>query len=403
MPAIIAGVGLAITAASVGYGMSGAGQPTQPNLAASSKEMSDLMASFLPIERGMAAAAQMGSSYTFSLPEGVDASTYGFDELEGGTTKQVFIPSDWNAAGGSTVENFFGALFQPSGLGKWVAYNEADFKPGGKYAYISDPITRKVTGGGNGKYTVDFTGYGAGDVQAKIATQMAESNLALAQKYDSQFIEEALKQQKLADPEGFAARARMDELMQEQINRPLVQPVAEELQRQVGEQVAAGKGLDRFSQETLDRAVADALASRGGQGAAGTDFSEPLTTGLTGNARQLAAIQKGQSFLGSGTTPEDVAYRRNQQDMANLSARINGATPQSQFGSMSAAQQGPTPQVAGAPLPTMPSGSGQMGANAAAQQYATASQQANPWMAGMGTVLNAAGALGQMGWKPLAN
>ena len=60
----------------------------------------------------------------------------------------------------------------------------------------------------------------------------------------------------------------------------------------------------------------------------------------------------------------------------------------------------------GAPLPTMPGGQVGTAGGAALSSYGTELsnqlQQANPWMAGMSTVLNAAGALGQIGYKPLA-
>jgi len=47
---------------------------------------------------------------------------------------------------------------------------------------------------------VDFTGIGTADVEGAVARKMAEVQLHLSQKFDSQFIDQALKQEKLADP-----------------------------------------------------------------------------------------------------------------------------------------------------------------------------------------------------------
>ena len=142
--------------------------------------------------------------------------------------------------------------------------------------------------------------------------------------------------------------------------------------------------------------MASATASRGGAGA-GADFAQPLTTGFAGEERAAAGRRKALALAGSGATPEDLDYRRNQQVMANLSAAVNGVTPQSQFGSLSGAQQGPTPQVNGAPLPVMGGNTAaQAGGNALAG-YNAALAQPNQWMAGLGALLNAAGTAGKAG------
>jgi hypothetical protein len=80
---------MAITAATVGtigavtslgvtaYSLAGGGQPQYPNEAASSAQMAQTNANLLPIQRGMAAAAQTGGQYTFSLPQGASTSSLG--------------------------------------------------------------------------------------------------------------------------------------------------------------------------------------------------------------------------------------------------------------------------------------------------------------------------------------
>jgi hypothetical protein len=234
---------------------------------------------------------------------------------------------------------------------------------------------------------------------------MAKAQLANAKKYDSQFIAENLKQAKLADPEGFAARDKMDELIQKQINAKPDRPVAELLDRQIGSELkASNEGrLDDEMKGVLDRSVGDALSSRGGYSPSG-DFEKPLTTGFAGEERQRNAAQKGISWLSSGSTPEDIAYRRDQQNLANLSAQVNGKTPESQFGSLSGAQQGPTPFQAGKALPSIAGGNADASAiNAYGAQASAASNQVNNWTAGLSSLLGIAGAAGQAGWKPLAS
>lgn len=341
-------VGLAITAVGVGasiYSIASApGAPQQPNLAASSQALSDAQASMLPVERGLANAAQAGSSFTFTPPPGFDMS---------------------------------------------------ELKTGGQAKQNKD-----------GSYTVDFTGQGSGTTQGIIAGQQAADQLKQAQQFDPAFIASAVQQEQLANPQGAQARALENSLIQQQISNPTENPVADTLDSQIGARVSAGKNLDPFETGALNQATAAALSARGGSSGAPADFSAPLTTGLAGNQRQQQGIAMGQDWLGSGETPEDVQYRKEQQNLSNLSSEVNGATPESQFKSLDNASSGPTPVNNGAPLPTMPGGQVGTAGSAALSSYGTQlnnqEQQTNPWMAGISTVLNAGGALGQLGYKPLS-
>jgi len=234
---------------------------------------------------------------------------------------------------------------------------------------------------------------------------MAQNLLDLQDKYGAQFIEEALKQAELADPEGTAARRKLYELVQQQAGADPDRPVAALLDEQVGEQLAAGRGLDRVSAEILRDAVAQAQGARGGA-PDGTRYDQPLTEGFAGDARLQAAQQKALGWLTSGATPEDVAYRREQQNMANLSDFTNNRTPQSQFASLSGAQRGPAPYVPGPGLPTQNPNTGPAVQNAnlqsgLIQQQADASQ-ADSWMAGLSTLLGGIKVAGQAGWQPFA-
>lgn len=374
-----AAIVVGVVSVGVGAGMSasGAGQPNQPNLAASSAQLANMQAELLPMQRALEAAAQQGTSVTVNVPKHVQQQ------------QMAWVPGPQRTLPNGRVDE----------TGQWVAYNAADWKAGGKYASLGDPkLKTQNVHVPAGPQTFDFTGYGAADTQSKLAQSMAQIQLALSQKYDSQFIDQSLKQEKEADPESFAARDRMNGLIQDQINRPVNAPVADELNRQVQQEMAAAKNgtLDPQMQDVLMKGGNDALNARGGSSATNTpDFEQPLTTGFAGTQRTLAAMGKGTQELGSGQTPEDIAYRREQQNLANLSAFMQGQTPQSEFKSLSGAQQGPTPFQAGQQLPLMPNngnGAKQAAINSWQTQMSAANNQANPWMAGLSALLNVGGA-----------
>lgn len=419
--------GVAVAGAGIGLSASGAMNPTYgtTNVASSSRELSNAQANLLPIQRALAAAAQTGGDYTFQLPPGVNAADYGFNNLPGGTsqntnTTEVFIPGapDLTAISkklGVPVQTLqqlsptqLQARAQLAGIstqagGQWVPYNAADFQSGGQYASLGKPQLRQITNN-NGKYTVSFKGYGAGDTQSTIAKQSAADQLALAQKYDPQFIASALAQEKEADPYGTQARAMEADLIQKQSGENFVNPISDTLSKQVDQQVNAGKNLDPMEDQALQSALSDAQSARGSGGAgatAGTNFEQPLTSGAAGIARQQAGQQKAISELGSGTTPEDIQYRQQQQTMADLSALMSGQTPTSEFKSLSGAQSGPTPTVSGTALPTSAGGVTQTAQSSILSQNATGNQirssTANPWLAGLTTAINGVGALGNAG------
>ena len=244
--------------------------------------------------------------------------------------------------------------------------------------------------------TADFTGFGEADVQSKLAKENAANVLALQKKYGPEFIKEALKQQELADPEGTAARRMSYDLIQQQIEKNPDRPVGDLLDSQVSEQLAAGKGLTKVSNDVLRDAVARSLAARGDSGE-GADFSQPLTTGFAGEDRAAAGRAKAQAWLSSGNTPEDVRYRREQQNMSNLSSFINGATPQSQFAALSGAQNGAAPFVPARPGPQMGNSAGAAGQQFAQQSWQTQlgaqANQVSPWLAGLSAMLTGTGAV----------
>ncbi len=380
--------GLALAAGTTAYSIASApGAPHQPNLAASSRAMSDANAKLLPLRRQLEAAAQQGRSITVDIP-----STK--------TVSQQFVKVPFSKMGGK-----FGNV--PSSYTTDVPYVASEWQPGGKYSSLGNPsIFNKNTTVSSPTTTYDFTGAGTADVEGTVAKAMADAQLKLSAKYDPQFIDEALREQKLADPQSFEARQMESDLIQKQINDPVAHPVNDMLDSQIQEQLkAANSGkLTPEYQGILDESVKNALAARGGNGAGG-DFSTPLTTGFAGEQAKQAAAQKADSWLASGQTPEDVDYRREQQNLANLSAEVNGRTPESEFASMSGANSGPTPVNNGQALPTLPNGQGQaaQGAaiNAYGQQVNNQAQQVGSWTTGITGILNLGTLAGQAGWKPL--
>lgn len=451
--AIGVGVAVAGLGTSVGMAAAGVGQPTQPNLSSSSRALSDTNAALLPIQRGLTAAQQSGGDYTFSLPSGTDASSMGIATTGAGwydaNGNLISTDQNYGQKALTALTNPLGALFEGGGSRFGGNGNQFQVAPQTRQAYQQwqqsqpqdqggfvgrfgnrngnnksgssfDPtagLTWKpgqttingvpVTMNKDGSYTVSFKGFGQADVQAANAKKAAASQLELSQKYDPQFIAEALKQQQEADPESFAARAEESKLIQDQINRPINSPVSDMLNQQVQDSLDAANNNTLTDMDTarLNAAVAQAQGDRGG-GSGPADFAQPLTTGFAGEQRQQAADQAAMGFLASGSSPEDIAYRREQQNLGNLSAEVSGKTPESQFGSMSGAQSGPTPMVTASPLPVLPGNQDQAAAQVAIQNAQTTNRfnnnQINPWMQGISSLIDVGSIAGNLGWKPFS-
>lgn len=382
--------------AGTAYSLSGAGQPQQPNLASSSRAISDAEASLLPQYRQLAAAAQEGQNL-FKINPGYtqrDVGTYR-NQLQSkllDLQKQEATKPAGSPGMGANQDRLPGQIA--------ALKQQIQSLPQNGPIYLDSngqvvPASQATSG-------YDFSGHGAADIQADIAKQMAGGELGLAQKYDPAFIAAALQQEQLANPEGAQARQRENQLIQQQINQPIANPVAQTLTDQVQQQVTAGKGLDEFTKRALDASVAQALAARGGAAGSMPGIADDLTTGAAGTQRQLTAINKGVGLMTSGTTPQDVAYRREQQNLANLSNEISGQTPTTEFKSLSGAQTGPTPTAQTPALPLAGQNELQTGAGAGETQYAQQIAQPNPWLTGITSAINLGTTASNLGWSPLA-
>ena len=385
---VIGFVGAAAGLGETAYSLAGGNQPQYPNEAASSAQMAQTNAALLPVQRGMAAAAQTGGQYTFSLPRGASASNLGIQQTGGGwydangnlissdQNYMVYRPTNGpaNSKGFPTVTSV-----SPQSMG-------LTWKPGTQ-TINGVPITQNS----DGSYTIDFKGFGTAQAEATAAQQNAASQLALQQQYDPQFIAQALQEEQQADPESFAARNEMSNLVQQQANTPLNEPVSTMLNSQIQDTLNAAQNNTLTATDTarLNAAVADALSARGGGangGPGANQFEQPLTSGFAGEQRQAQAAQSAMGFLASGSDPEDIQYRRTQQNLSNLAAEANGQTPSSQFASLSGASSGPAQLSQGATLPLMTDNGAaaqQIGLQNWETQMQNANNQMNPWLAGL--------------------
>jgi hypothetical protein len=387
---VIGVVGAAGGLAETGYSLAGGNQPQYPNEAASSAQMAQTNAALLPLQRGMAAAAQSGGSYTFNLPQGASAPSLGIQTTGDG----------WYDPQGQLVSTDpnFGTWFGKGGPGSNGGPGANQWRPG-TTTINGVPIKQNS----DGSYTIDFNGFSTAQAAATEAQQNAASQLALEQQYDPKFIAQSLQQEQQADPESVAARNEMNNLVQAaapQANPAnLNEPVSTMLNSQIQDTLNAAQNNSLTATDTarLNAAVNNALSSRGVAAATPYQgFQQPLTSGFAGEQRQAQAAQSATGFLGSGSDPEDIEYRRTQQNLANLAAEANGQTPSSQFASLSGASSGPAPMSQGEMLPLMTDNGAaaqQIGLQNWQTQMQNANNQANPWMAGISGLMQLGSAL----------
>ena len=376
MSAIAAAIGAAVAGAAVSGAISYAaspGAPQYPNEAASTAQLANLNARELPTWLQEEAAAQLGIKTNIPATGSHQVST-----------QMVSIPVP--GEGGQQSSQ--------------VPYNAADWQPGGRYYNLTDngrlqpQITQQTSQVANtGPTPGDFTGYGTADVEAAQAQQAAEANLALQQKFAPQFIAQALSEEQQANPQGVAARAEQNKLIQDEIAHPQTDPVAEQLNSQVSQQLsaAADHAMTPQEQAQFSQNVTEALNSRGQAGPQSSGaFETPITTGASGEQRQQAAAQEGTGWLSSGQTPADFQYRQQQQAMSDLASMVNGQTPESQFRSLSGAQQGPVPNSTAtmSQLPNQGNAANELGIQSTNLQMQAQQGQANPWALGVSSALN---------------
>jgi hypothetical protein len=396
----IAGAGLALGVGTTIAGALSSG-PSYPDTAASSAEMANAQAEQLAEMDRMQQQAELGGMV---LNPGYTTTTVSADQynqmqsqLADLQSQLAQVPKGRTGAKGGTGASDY----QTSSLQQQIKALQSQLSgitEGGGTVYKDKngnivPSSQAMT---------DFSGMSEADIQGTIMKQLAQGQLDNAKQYDSQFIASALAQEEQSNPQGVEARKELYGQIQKQIATPPDSPVANEMERQASERVAAGSGLTPEEQQMLDASIKE----RGGT--AGGDFASPLTTGIAGEQRAIANAGAGTKWLSSGETPADIAYRSQQQNLSNLSSYVGGQTPEAQFKELSGAQSGPTPNYTGTtPLPSYNTGAATQGGNAAVtgyQQNVTSALNApNPWMTGLSGALGAANVAGSLGYKPFAS
>jgi hypothetical protein len=361
--------------------------------------MAQTNAALLPLQRGLAAAAQSGGSYTFNLPQGASAPSLGIQATgQGWYNAQGQLVSPNQNYQGTPIYGLSGSNGKPQQIASYSGTQGLTWKPGTN-TINGVPIKQNS----DGSYTIDFNGFSTAQAAATEAQQNAASQLALEQQYDPKFIAQSLQQEQQADPQSVVARNELSNLIgQQAVAAPLAninEPVSTMLNSQIQDTLNAAQNNSLTATDTtrLNAAVNNALSSRGV--AAATPYqswAQPLTSGFAGEQRQAQAAQSATGFLGSGSDPEDIEYRRTQQNLANLAAEANGQTPSSQFASLSGASSGPAPMSQGSTLPLMTDNGAaaqQVGLQNWQTQMQNANNQANPWMAGISGLMQLGSAL----------
>ncbi len=249
----------------------------------------------------------------------------------------------------------------------------------------------------------DFTGLGDADKAGANADKMAQQMLDLQRKYGADFVTEAKKQLELANPQETAAKTKLfDEIMADQGKTP-DRTVAKTLQQQILEELNQGGGTDAATNREIEQFLTAQQSARGGGYGTADEYERAMGVGQAAEARKTQRKQQAMAFLTSGATPEDADFRVGQQNKANLGSFISGSKPSAEFASLTGAQTGAAPFVAGPAAPGLNPNAGQQGAQFAQGNYNTqtnyAAGQANPWLQGIGVGLKAYGVFNQGGTK----
>ncbi len=248
---------------------------------------------------------------------------------------------------------------------------------------------------------VDFTGLGEADTAGQYADKMAQKVKEIQAKYGPDFITQAREQLKASDPQGFAARESLYNEVMNRLGKPVDSPVADSLESQILKELQAGADVDNDVMREVDQYLVGQQLERGGSYGKADEFQRAMGMGQAAEARRSARQQKAAAFLSGGFGKDERDYRKSQQDMANLSSFMSGTTPVAQFQQLAGAQQGAAPFVAGQPGQTLNPNAGQQGAQFAQGVWNTqaqiASQQANPWLQGLGLGLKGLGTVATAG------
>ncbi len=251
-------------------------------------------------------------------------------------------------------------------------------------AQLGQKVTVNIPG--KGMQTFDFTGMGSADYAAQYGDQMTQQMLDLQREMGPQFVEQRLKELEAADPEGAAMRTRLWETIKTGVEAgPTDRPANEEMARIIQERLDRGGTLDEATSNEISQGVLGHQVANGNWlgNAAGAQEADVL--GQASEMQRTSAQEDALKFLTGGLDPQDVAYREQQQGLANLGAFINGETPTAQFGQVSGAAGGTVQFQTGGALPGVNQNAGWQGINNQMSLFNTNQNtgQVNPWLAGL--------------------
>lgn len=251
----------------------------------------------------------------------------------------------------------------------------------------------------------DFSQSGDAQTASVVSDQMAQALLAIQQNYGADFIKQRLAELQTADPQGYAARQDLFNKILAQANEQPNRPLATNLQNQIQQTLNKAGQLDARQLQEVQQGVRGGQAARGNYlGNAATSQEASAAVSAADQSRS-AAQQQALSMLQAGVSPQDVAYRRMQQSLSNLSNFVQGQTPTAEFGSLSGAGN------AAAPFTTMSQNTAAINPNASALggqnalaiyggQVNWAQNQINPYTAGLSSGINSLNAATSLGWQP---
>lgn len=238
--------------------------------------------------------------------------------------------------------------------------------------------------------SADFTGLGQAQVQREYADQMAQQMLSLQREFGPRFVQQRLEELQQADPEGFRMRRDLWDRVRTSVEEAQTaqRPEADLLQEQILTELEQGGRLPQSVAERVTQDVLGRQVARGNWLGNAAAQEEAGAVAGAADAYRAERQQRALQFLTSGTSPDDVRQRREQQGLANLGSFIAGETPQAQFGQLSGAQQGAVPwQTGGVAMPGTDPNAGAAGINFANGLYAGQvdwrNTQVSPWVAGL--------------------
>lgn len=280
------------------------------------------------------------------------------------------------------------------------------------FQYIINQLAQMGGAANVGGKNYDFTGLGTADNAAVMSDQMAQALLDIQKNYGADFVKQRIEDLKRSDPQGYAARKQLfDRITAEADSGAPNAKMSSDLQDLVNKQLTdsgrltSGPGgeLEEVQQGVRGQQIANGITLGNAPASAEASAVEQASENKRTQTQQAAA-----NYLNAGISPEDIQYRKIQQDLANLGAFRTGETPTAQFASLSGAQNGAAPFTTNYdnPIAINPNAAAQ-GLNNANRIYASQANyfqtQANPYLAGLSMLTSTANLAGGLGWRPFAS